>query len=92
VSGWPWGNRWLGPGLALAKAAFAVESPAMKSIADSSSPVSAALARCSLFETSSQTRSAMNHAASSLAGTSNRGNRAMVLLALAIGSPEFALA
>jgi uncharacterized protein (DUF1800 family) len=94
VSGWPWGLRWLGPGLALARAAFAVESPAVKTIADATDQVSATLARCSLFEVSSQTRSAMSHAVTSpdLAGRSNRDRRAMVLLALAVGSPEFALA
>lgn len=94
VAGWPWGLRWLGPGLVLAKAALAVEAPAISSVAGARDPVGAALARCGLYEVSTQTKSAMNRVMTSpqLAGTSHKGDRAMVLLALAIGSPEFALA
>jgi uncharacterized protein (DUF1800 family) len=94
VAGWPWGVRWLGPGITLAKAAFAVESPAVKAVADASNQVSAALTRCSLYEVSAQTRAALDQVVTSpgLAGRANRGRRAAVLLALAVGSPEFALA
>ena len=94
VAGWPWGLRWLGPGITLAKAAFAVEAPGIRAVADASDPVVAALHRCGLFEVSSQTRDAMRRVTTSsrLDGKANRGRRAQVLLALAIGSPEFALA
>jgi uncharacterized protein (DUF1800 family) len=94
VAGWAWGLRWLGPGITLAKAAFAVEAPGIRAVADASDPVAAALARCGLFEVSSQTREALRAVTTSsrLDGKANRGRRAQVLLALAIGSPEFALA
>jgi uncharacterized protein (DUF1800 family) len=89
VAGWPVGLRWLSPSLALARAALATESVAIKSVADSSDPVSAALARCSIFEPSAQTRSALKEAKGAL---SNKSKRAAVLLALCLASPEFALA
>jgi uncharacterized protein (DUF1800 family) len=94
VAGWPWGLRWLGPGIALAKAAFAVEAPGLRAVADADDQVAAALRRCGLFEISSQTRSTLRAvvASSRLDGRANRARRAQVLLALAIGSPEFALA
>jgi len=94
VAGWPWGNRWVGPGIVLAKAAFAVEAPGLSAVATAKDPVAAALARCSIYEVSSTTLAALRKAASdpSLAGTANRTRRAKVLLALALGSPEFALA
>lgn len=94
VAGWSWGLRWLGPGVTLAKAAFEVEAPALTSVANAADPVAAALARCSLFEVSATTRAAMKKVMTSpaLAGSANKGRRAQVLLALAVGSPEFALA
>jgi len=94
VAGWPWGNRWVGPGIVLAKAAFAVEAPGLSAVATAKDPVAAALARCSIYEVSSTTLAALRKAAGdpSLAGTANRTRRAKVLLALALGSPEFALA
>ena len=94
VAGWPWGLRWLGPGLTLAKAAFEVEAPGITSVANAADPVAAALSRCSLVEVSATTRNALRSVMTSpeLAGFANKGRRAQVLLALAVGSPEFALA
>jgi uncharacterized protein (DUF1800 family) len=94
VAGWPWGLSWVGPGITLAKAAFAVEAPGIRAVADASDQVTAALHRCGLFEVSSQTRGALRRVTTSsrLDGRANRARRAQVLLALAIGSPEFALA
>jgi uncharacterized protein (DUF1800 family) len=89
VAGWPTGDRWLSPSLALARAAFATESEAITAIADAADPVKVALNRCSMFEVSSQTRRALEEAR---AGLRNRGERATVLLALCLASPEFALA
>lgn len=89
VAGWPTGLRWVSPSLTLARAALATESPAIPAIADATDPVKAALARCSIFETSAQTRKALVQASNAL---SNRSERAAVLLALCLASPEFALA
>jgi uncharacterized protein (DUF1800 family) len=96
VAGWPWGNRWVGPGIVLAKAAFAVEAPGLTVVAGAKDQVTAALHRCSIYEVTTPTLTAMRNAvkAPELAGTSSsaKARRAQVLLALAIGSPEFALA
>ena len=94
VAGWPSGDRWISPALALAKAALAVESKAIAAVVNASDPVAAALTRCSIFEVSSQTRQALNTARNHITGTSlaAKQHRATVLLALCLSSPEFALA
>jgi uncharacterized protein (DUF1800 family) len=89
VAGWPTGDRWLSPSLALSRAALATDSPSIKSIADATDPIATVLARCSLYEVTAQTRSALVEASNRL---SDRGERAAVLLALCLASPEFALA
>ncbi|MGI8533269.1 MAG: DUF1800 family protein [Candidatus Limnocylindrales bacterium] len=89
VAGWPTGNRWLSPSLALARAALATDSPAIASIVDASNPIATALDRCSLYEVSAQTRLALSQASGSLV---NASERAAVLLGLCLSSPEFALA
>jgi uncharacterized protein (DUF1800 family) len=89
VAGWPTGLRWLSPSLALARAALATESEAITSIADATNPVKAALNRCSIYEVSTQTRRALDQARGALG---SRSERAAVLLALCLASPEFALA
>jgi len=94
VAGWPTGDGWVSPAMALAKAALAVESKAIQAVVNASDPVAAALTRCSIFEVSKQTRAALNTARNHITGTSlaARQHRATVLLALCLSSPEFALA
>ncbi len=92
VAGWPSGMRWLSPAMALTKAAAAVDSPVIASIAEASDPVAAALRRCSLYEVSAQTRAALDHVVSGPDRLNNPAKRARVLLALCLASPEFALA
>jgi uncharacterized protein (DUF1800 family) len=89
VAGWPTGDRWLSPSLALSRAALATESPAIAAIANAPDPVAAALARCSLYEVTAQTRKALEQAR---VGLTVPSERAAVLLALCLASPEFALA
>lgn len=89
VAGWPVGLRWLSPSLALARAALATKSEAIAEIANAANPVKKALVRCSIYETSSQTMAALEHARNALP---NPSERAAVLLALCLASPEFALA
>jgi uncharacterized protein (DUF1800 family) len=88
VAGWPSGTRWLSASFALAHAAFATESDAMAAISNSSDPVAAALKRCSLYEVTPQTKAAMTTVAGQIP---NHDKRSQVLLAMAVGSPEFAL-
>ena len=89
VAGWPPGVRWLGPGQALARAALAVQSTAIPDVAGARDPVDAALRRCALFEVSSATRGALTNLARTVGADDQR---AALLLAAAITSPEFALA
>jgi uncharacterized protein (DUF1800 family) len=89
VAGWPSGQRWLAPGPALARASLAVTAPVVDEIAAAPDPVAAALARCSLYEVGATTQAALQRAA---AATSDPAKRAAGLLALAVASPEFALA
>ena len=92
VAGWPTGERWVSPSLALAKAAMAVDSPAIKTVTDASDPVAAALKRCSIYEVSSQTRRALKHVAADADLSHRKSDRARILLALCLSSPEFCLA
>ena len=89
VAGWPVGLRWLSPSLALARAALATESEAIKNVANASDPVTAALKRCSIYEPTAQTKKALVQAKGKLI---DKSERAAVLLALCLASPEFALA
>jgi uncharacterized protein (DUF1800 family) len=92
VAGWPTGDRWVSPSLALAKAAMAVDSPAIKSVVQASDPVAAALQRCSIYELTSQTRRALRHVANDTDLSHRKSDRARILLALCLSSPEFCLA
>ena len=88
VSGWPSGSRWLSASFALARASLAVQTDGIAAVASAADPVAATLKRCSMYEVSTQTHTALTNAASDV---SDPTKRATVLLALAVGSPEFAL-
>ncbi len=88
VSGWPSGNRWLSASFALARASVVTQNDGIADVIEASDPVAAALKRCSLFEVTPQTTAALTSAAAQI---SNPERRARVLLAMAVGSPEFAL-
>ncbi len=92
VAGWPSGDGWVSPSMALAKAALAVDSPAIKTVVDASDPVAAALKRCSMYEVSSQTRKALKRIADEPDLRHRKADRARILLALCLSSPEFCLA
>jgi uncharacterized protein (DUF1800 family) len=89
VAGWPGGTRWLAAANAIARADLAKDGPYLDAINNSSDMVATTLARCSLYEVSSATRTALNQVA---VLTIPKWQRAMVLLAVALCSPEFALA
>jgi uncharacterized protein (DUF1800 family) len=88
VAGWPSGTRWLSASFALARASVASQADGIAAITEASDPVTAALERCSLYEVTAQTRAAMTNAATSIP---DHEKRARVLLAMAVGSPEYAL-
>lgn len=92
VAGWPVGLRWLSPAMALTKAAAGVDSPAIAEVANADDPVAAALKRCSIYEVTDRTRSALQLVVSGPDKLTNPTKRAKVLLALCLASPEFALA
>lgn len=89
VAGWPVSPKWLSAANTLARARIATEMAWDTEVVDTADPAGAALARAGLFEVSDATRAGLAHAAASIEG---RRERTSVLLALAVSSPEFALA
>jgi hypothetical protein len=69
-----------------------VQSKAVAEVRDAADPVGAALARCSLYEVSDTTANALSQAASSAVSDAGPDERASLVLALALSTPEFALA
>lgn len=92
VAGWPGGARWLAPSYALARAGVAVQAPGIGEVRDARDPIAAALNRCSLYEVSDTTASALKAAADRMPADLDPDGRAAVLLATVTSSPEFALA
>ncbi|MFE3260846.1 DUF1800 family protein [Nocardia sp. NPDC059091] len=90
VAGWPPGNRWIAPGTAVARAALAVNAPALTEIAGAGDPVAAAFTRASIFDPSPGTRTAARDLAFELRRYPEQA--ATALLALVITSPEFTVA
>jgi uncharacterized protein (DUF1800 family) len=89
VAGWPGGRRWLSASQALVRAADALEAQALRDVMASRDMVGATLRRCSLYEVSDETREALGSVAGRIA---DREQRAQLLLAVAVASPEMALA
>lgn len=89
VAGWPGGTRWLAAANAIARADLAKDGPYLDLIANTPDLVGTALTRCSLYEISSASRAALDQVA---ALTIPKWQRAMLLLALTLCTPEFALA
>lgn len=88
VDGWP-RDAWVSAAHALIKAGLAQHAPNLDEVRYSDDPVETVLERCSLYEVSDQTRTALERAASRLTTWWTRGP---ALLGLAVSSPEFALA
>jgi uncharacterized protein (DUF1800 family) len=89
VAGWPLSPRWLSAGAAMTRASVALERSGDTEVSAATDPVAWVLERSSLYEVSDTTKAALAKAAAAL--TSKR-ERASALHALAISSPEFALA
>jgi uncharacterized protein (DUF1800 family) len=89
VAGWPGGTRWLAAANAIARADLAKDGPFLDQINSATDMVSAALTRCSIYEISAASRAALDQVA---ALSIPKWQRAMLLLALTLCTPEFALA
>jgi uncharacterized protein (DUF1800 family) len=89
VAGWPHGNRWLGASIGLAKAALIVTGQPADDVAAAPDPVGATRRRGALSEVTESTRAALDQAASAV---NDARQRALLLVALAVASPEFAVA
>ncbi len=89
VAGWPSGSSWLSPSHAMARAALAIEAPPLAQIADAADPVTAAFERAAIYDPTPTTRDAVT----ALAATSGLDprDRAAVILACVVSSPEFTL-
>ncbi|WP_067545766.1 DUF1800 family protein [Nocardia crassostreae] len=90
VAGWPPGIRWLVPGAAVARAAFAVDAPAIDAIAGASDPVAVAFARAGIYDPTPATAVAARDLVFELRREPEEA--ATALLALVLTAPEFVLA
>ena len=89
VAGWPGSSKWVNAGNSITRGSRAVNLCLRDEAIRPSATVDGVLAHCGLFEISQTTRNGLDDAASRIPGDKER---AQVLLALAITSPEFALA
>ncbi|GAB4587420.1 DUF1800 domain-containing protein [Nocardia sp. IFM 10818] len=89
VAGWP-SVRWLVPGAAVARAALAVNAPAVEEIAGASDPVAVAFARAGIYDPTPATAVAARDLVFELRREPEQA--ATALLALVLTAPEFVLA
>jgi uncharacterized protein (DUF1800 family) len=89
VAGWPLSPRWLSAGAAMSRASYALDRSSDTEVTAEPDQVAWILRRTSLFEVSDTTRNALAKAAGKV---DSKRNRASVLHALTLSSPEFALA
>ena len=89
VAGWPGGQRWINTGNTIMRCGQAVDLCFRDDTRLTSSTVDEVLLRCGIFEPTKATRAGLLAVASRVP---DDRERAAVLLALALSSPEFALA
>jgi uncharacterized protein (DUF1800 family) len=89
VAGWAWGDRWLSAGASFAKAHVAWDNCWDTAVADTDDPVGWIIAKAGLHEVTGETRAVLENAAARVEG---RRERATVLHALVVCSPEFSIA
>jgi uncharacterized protein (DUF1800 family) len=90
VAGWPGGTRWLAAADAIARASLAKDGPVLAEITNAPDMVVAALNRCSIYQISPASRAALDQLAALT--TMPKWQRSRLLLAVALCTPEFALA
>jgi uncharacterized protein (DUF1800 family) len=89
VAGWPISPRWLSAGATMTKTAYAWDRAGDTEVVTTPDPVAWVLERASIYDPGDSTRDAMTAAATRVEA---RRERATVLHALALASPEFTLA
>ena len=89
VAGWPAGPRWQSASAALARAKYAWDAADDSEVVSTSDPVGTILAKASIYEPSDETVAALRQAVGAVEG---RRDRASVLHALVVTSPEFCVA
>jgi uncharacterized protein (DUF1800 family) len=89
VAGWPLSPRWLSAGASMSRASYALDRSSDTEVTAEPDQVAWILGRTSLFEVSDTTKNALAKAAAKI---DSKRNRASVLHALTLSSPEFALA
>jgi uncharacterized protein (DUF1800 family) len=89
VAGWPLSPRWLSAGAAMTRASYALDRSSDTEVTAEPDQVAWILRRTSLFEVSDTTKNALAKAAGKI---ESKRDRASALHALALSSPEFALA
>jgi uncharacterized protein (DUF1800 family) len=89
VAGWPLSPRWLSAGAAMSRASWTLDRSSDTEVTAEPDQVAWILRRTSLFEVSDTTKNAFAKAASKI---ETKRDRASALHALALSSPEFALA
>lgn len=89
VAGWPISRRWLAAGATMTKAAYAWDRSYDTEVVAVDDPVAWIVARSGIYDLSDETRAALTTAANAVEG---KRERASLLHALALASPEFSLA
>jgi uncharacterized protein (DUF1800 family) len=89
VAGWPLSPRWLSAGATMTKTAYAWDRAGDTEVVTTPDPVAWVLERASIYDAGESTRAAMTAAATRI---ESKRERATVLHALALASPEFTLA
>ena len=89
VAGWAISPRWLSAGAAMTRAAFAWDHAQDTEAVSVADPVTWILERAGLYDVADSSRAALQTAANAVTG---RRERATLLHALVVTSPEFALA
>jgi uncharacterized protein (DUF1800 family) len=89
VAGWPSSPRWLSAGATMTKTAYAWDRAGDTEVVTTPDPVAWVLERAGIYDASESTLAAMTAAATRIEA---KRERATVLHALALASPEFTLA
>jgi len=88
VAGWPGSARWVSAGATFAKVQLAVDNSGDTVATDTDDPVGDLLGKAALYDVSAQTRRALDQAAGAI---DSRRDRATLLHALVVASPEFSI-
>jgi len=91
VAGWPTGRQRVSPGGAIARAALAIDAPAVDAVGAAADPVAAAFERAAIYAPSARTEAAVRGFHQRVTGAPPDVTAA-ALIGLVVSTPEFALA